>query len=192
MNVTELRCTSCLAPIDPSHGPIQRCIYCGTTLTIGGAPSAAAPGTVRLDDCGPNKIQVMKVIREYTGLGLKEAKDLTESTPCVLMESDDAHRLERFRADLALARARVTTSGKSAAFRSAPASAPSRGGGAFLEDIGPNKIMVIKVVYDTLRLGLKESKDLVERAPCVIGEHLDADASARLREALRAAGAGVR
>jgi len=190
MNVSELRCTSCLAPVDPSRGPVQRCVYCGTTLTVGGAPAIA--GTLRLDDAGPNKIQVIKVIREYTGLGLKEAKDLTESTPCVVMESDDPHRLERFRADLVAQRARATTGGKSAAFRSAPAHEPSRGGGAFLEDAGPNKIMVIKVVYDTLRLGLKESKDLVERAPCVIGEALGAEASERLREDLRRAGARVR
>lgn len=191
MNVTELRCTSCLAPIDPSNGPVQRCAYCGTTLTIGNPPSAAT-STLRLEDCGPNKIQVIKVIRTYTGLGLKEAKDLTESTPCVLMESEDAHRVERFRDDLVEQRARASINGKSAVFRSAPAARPSRGGGAFLEDIGPNKIMVIKVVYDTLHLGLKDSKDLVERAPCVIGEHLDAAASDRLREALRAAGARVR
>jgi ribosomal protein L7/L12 len=192
MNVTELRCTSCLAPIDPSLGPVQRCAYCGTPLTIGNAPTPVAPGTIRLDECGPNKIQVIKVIRTYTGLGLKEAKDLTESTPCVLMESDNAERLARFRDELVALEARASTSGKAGVFRSAPAATPSRGGGAFLEDIGPSKIMVIKVVYDTLHLGLKESKDLVERAPCVIGEHLDASASEELRRALRAAGARVR
>ena len=162
MNVTELRCTSCMAPIDPSLGPVQRCAYCGTTLTVGGAPIAAA-GTLRLEDCGPNKIQVIKIIREHTGLGLKEAKDLAESTPCVLAEWDDA-RIDLFRAELAAAGAR-TNGSKSAAYRSAPAATPSRAGGAFLEDCGPNKIMVIKVVYDTLHLGLKDSKDLVERAP---------------------------
>jgi ribosomal protein L7/L12 len=191
MNVTELRCTSCLAPIDPSHGPVQRCAYCGTTLTMGNTSSATTTGTLRLDHCGPNKIQVIKIIREHTGLGLKEAKDLTESTPCVLAESDDASRLERFRAELVAAGAHVSGV-KSAEFRSAPAAEPKRGGGAFLEAIGPSKIMVIKIVYDTLHLGLKESKDLVERAPCVIGEHLDPEASERLREALRAAGASVR
>ena len=34
-----------------------------------------------MTDCGPNKIQVIKVIRELTGLGLKEAKDLAERKP---------------------------------------------------------------------------------------------------------------
>ncbi len=190
MDVTQLRCTSCLAPVDPSLGPIQRCAYCGTTLTIGGAPAPA--GTLRLDACGPHKIQVIAVIRRYTKVGLKEAKDLTESTPCVLMESDDGERLARFCDELVAQKALASINGKSAAFRSAPAHGPFRAGGAFLEEIGPNKISVIKVVYDTTHLGLKESKDLVESAPCAIGEHLDAAATEALREALRAAGARVR
>lgn len=191
MNVTELRCTSCLAPIDPSQGPIQRCVYCGATLTLGNTPTAGV-GTLRLDECGPNKIQVIKVIRTYTGLGLKEAKDLTESTPCVLMESDDGHRLERFRDELAAQKARASINGKSAAFRSAPARAPTRGGGAFIEDAGANKIWVIKVIREATGLGLKESKDIVDSVPCAVGENLDAAASEQLRDRLREAGARVR
>ena len=191
MNVTEVRCTSCLAPIDPSLGPVQRCVYCGTTLTIGDAPSASV-GTIRLDECGPNKIQVIKVIRTYTKLGLKEAKDLTESTPCVLMESTDTERLERFRDELLEQRARVSINGASAAFRSAPAHTGSRPGGVFIEDAGANKIWVIKVIREATGLGLKESKDIVDSVPCAVGEHLDGAASGRLREQLREAGARVR
>lgn len=37
-----------------------------------------------LEDCGSNKLAVIKVIRELTGLGLKQAKDLVESTPIVV------------------------------------------------------------------------------------------------------------
>jgi ribosomal protein L7/L12 len=196
MDVTELRCTSCLAPIDPSAGPLVRCIYCGTTLTIGGAP-AAGMRTLRLDECGPNKIQVIKVIRTYTGLGLKEAKDLSESTPCVLMESEDAHRVERFCDELVAEKARASINGKPAAFRSAPfrsapAAAPARGGGVFIEDAGANKISVIKVIREATGLGLKESKDIVDGVPRAVGEHLDGAASQRLREELREAGARVR
>ena len=191
MNVTELRCTSCLAPIDPAHGPVQRCAYCGTTLTIGGAPSAAAH-TLRLEESGPNKIQVIKVIRTYTGLGLKEAKDLTESTPCVVMESADTHRLERFREELAEQKARASIDGKSAAFRSAPGTASPRPGGVFIEDAGANKIWVIKVIREATGLGLKESKDIVDSVPCAVGKDLDGAASERLRDQLREAGARLR
>ena len=41
---------------------------------------------VELTDVGPNKIKVIKVIREITGLGLKEAKDLVEGAPKVVKE----------------------------------------------------------------------------------------------------------
>src|SRR5262249_18629071 len=49
------------------------------------APAAAAEEqtefTVVLQDAGANKINVIKVVREITGLGLKEAKDLVEGAP---------------------------------------------------------------------------------------------------------------
>jgi len=51
----------------------------------GGAPAAAAEEqtefTVNLKDAGAKKIQVIKVVREITGLGLKEAKDLVDGAP---------------------------------------------------------------------------------------------------------------
>jgi large subunit ribosomal protein L7/L12 len=53
----------------------------------GGAGGAAAPAeektefTVTLTEIGANKINVIKVVREVTSLGLKEAKDLVESAP---------------------------------------------------------------------------------------------------------------
>ncbi len=50
-----------------------------------GAPAAAVEEqtefSVILKDCGAKKIQVIKVVREITGLGLKEAKDLVEAAP---------------------------------------------------------------------------------------------------------------
>jgi large subunit ribosomal protein L7/L12 len=43
--------------------------------------------TVMLTDFGANKIQVIKVVRELTGLGLKEAKDLVEGAPKAVKEN---------------------------------------------------------------------------------------------------------
>jgi large subunit ribosomal protein L7/L12 len=60
-----------------------------------GAGAAAAPAapaeektefTIELAASGPNKINVIKVVREITGLGLKEAKDLVEGAPKTLKE----------------------------------------------------------------------------------------------------------
>jgi large subunit ribosomal protein L7/L12 len=58
----------------------------------GPAAAAAAPAeektefTVELAAAGANKINVIKVVREITGLGLKEAKDLVEGAPKTLKE----------------------------------------------------------------------------------------------------------
>lgn len=56
------------------------------TVAVAAAPSAAAVEektefNVELKEVGPNKINVIKAVREVTGLGLKEAKDLVESAP---------------------------------------------------------------------------------------------------------------
>ncbi|HEY3396736.1 MAG TPA: 50S ribosomal protein L7/L12 [Armatimonadota bacterium] len=59
------------------------------------APGAAAPAeeekdsfTVKVTDVGPNKIQVIKVVREITNLGLKEAKELVEAAPNAVIAED--------------------------------------------------------------------------------------------------------
>jgi large subunit ribosomal protein L7/L12 len=60
----------------------------GAAPAAGGAGAAAAPAVeeqtefeVRLKEAGAKKIQVIKVVRELTGLGLKEAKDLVDGAP---------------------------------------------------------------------------------------------------------------
>ena len=67
----------------------------------GAAPAAAAEEqtefTVILADVGANKIPVIKVVRELTGLGLKEAKDLVDGAPKTLKEGvskEDAAKMK--------------------------------------------------------------------------------------------------
>jgi large subunit ribosomal protein L7/L12 len=63
-------------------------------IVMAGGGGAAAPAaveeqtefTVTLTDIGGNKINVIKVVREVTALGLKEAKDLVESAPKAIKE----------------------------------------------------------------------------------------------------------
>lgn len=71
---------------------------------VAAAPTAAAPAEektefdVVLKAAGDKKIQVIKVVREVTGLGLKEAKDLVESAPKAVKEAiskDDAEALKK-------------------------------------------------------------------------------------------------
>jgi large subunit ribosomal protein L7/L12 len=79
----------------------------------GGAPAAAAPAeektdfTVRLVDAGPNKINVIKAVRELTALGLKEAKDFVEAAPKDVKEGVNKDEAEAARKKLEEAGAKV-------------------------------------------------------------------------------------
>ena len=70
----------------------------------GGGAAAAAPAeektefTVTLTEIGANKINVIKVVREITALGLKEAKDLVEGAPKAIKEGipkDEAEAIKK-------------------------------------------------------------------------------------------------
>ena len=80
----------------------------------GGAAAEAAPAAeektefdVILQAAGGNKINVIKVVREITALGLKEAKDLVESAPKAVKEGVSKDEAEAIRAKLADAGATV-------------------------------------------------------------------------------------
>ena len=60
-----------------------------------------------------------------------------------------------------------------------------------LEEIGPNKINVIKAVRQHTTLGLKEAKELVESAPTTIKEAIDKDSADEIKAKLEEAGAKV-
>ena len=76
----------------------------GMPMGGGAAAGAAAPAeeqtefTVTLTDVGSNKINVIKVVREVTSLGLKEAKDLVDSAPKPVKEGvskDEAAAIQK-------------------------------------------------------------------------------------------------
>lgn len=77
----------------------------------GGAGSAAAEEKTEFDvvllDAGDKKINVIKVVRALTGLGLKEAKDATEATPSVLKEGLNKEDAEKAKKELEEAGAKV-------------------------------------------------------------------------------------
>jgi len=73
----------------------------------GAAAAAAAPAAeektefdVILKDVGAKKIQVIKVIRELTNLGLKEAKDLVDGAPSTVKEGASKEEAEQIKAKL--------------------------------------------------------------------------------------------
>ena len=71
----------------------------------GGGEAAAAPEeqtefSATLTEIGPNKIPVIKVVRELTGLGLKEAKDLVDASPKAVKEGVTKDEAEKIKAAL--------------------------------------------------------------------------------------------
>lgn len=70
---------------------------------VAGAAAAAAAEektefTVKITNAGDKKIQVIKVLRELTNLGLKEAKDLVDSAPAVVKEGIPKDEAEKIKA----------------------------------------------------------------------------------------------
>ncbi|MBE6678933.1 MAG: 50S ribosomal protein L7/L12 [Ruminococcaceae bacterium] len=78
---------------------------------VGGAAAPAAEEKTEFDviltDAGASKLNVIKVVREVTGLGLKDAKDLVEAAPKALKEGVSKEDAEKLKADLEAAGAKV-------------------------------------------------------------------------------------
>jgi large subunit ribosomal protein L7/L12 len=85
-------------------------------MMMAGAPAAAAAPAaeeqtefdVELTDGGANKLNAIKVVREITGLGLKEAKDIVEAAPKVIKEAASKEEAESIKKKLEEAGAKVT------------------------------------------------------------------------------------
>ncbi len=84
----------------------------GVVVAAGGAAAGAAEEKdefdVELTEVGPNKVKVIKVVREATGLGLKEAKDVVDNAPKVIKEAADKATAEDIKAKLEELDAKVT------------------------------------------------------------------------------------
>ena len=77
----------------------------------GGAGEAAEEKTefdVELTEVGPNKVKVIKVVREVTGLGLKEAKDVVDGAPKVVKAGASKEEAEDIKTKLEAEGAKVT------------------------------------------------------------------------------------
>ena len=84
----------------------------GVVVAAGaGAGAAAEEKTefdVELTEVGPNKVKVIKVVREVTGLGLKEAKAVVDGAPKVLKEAASKAEAEDIKTKLEAEGAKVT------------------------------------------------------------------------------------
>ena len=84
----------------------------GVVVAAAGAGAAAAEEKtefdVELTEVGPNKVKVIKVVREITGLGLKEAKDVVDGAPKVVKEQASKEEAEEIKKKLEEVGAKVT------------------------------------------------------------------------------------
>ena len=83
----------------------------GVVVAAAGAGEAAEEKTefdVELTEVGPNKVKVIKVVREITGLGLKEAKEAVDSAPKTLKEAVSKEEADDIKAKLEAEGAKVT------------------------------------------------------------------------------------
>ena len=91
----------------------------GVSAAAGVVVAAAAPGAeaaaeektefnVELTEAGPNKVKVIKVVRDATGLGLKEAKDLVDGAPKNVKEGVSKEEAEELKTKLEAEGAKVT------------------------------------------------------------------------------------
>ncbi|MBX3187325.1 MAG: 50S ribosomal protein L7/L12 [Labilithrix sp.] len=87
--------------------PVAVAAAAGPAAAAAPAAEAQTEFTLVLKEAGANKINVIKVVREITGLGLKEAKDLVEGAPKDLKEGVAKAEAEDFKKKLEEAGAKV-------------------------------------------------------------------------------------
>ena len=84
----------------------------GVVVAAAGAGAAAEEEKtefdVELTEVGPNKVKVIKVVREVTGLGLKEAKEVVDGAPKVVKEGASKAEAEEMKTKLEAEGAKVT------------------------------------------------------------------------------------
>ena len=85
----------------------------GVVVAAAGAGAAAAGEektefNVELTEVGPNKVKVIKVVRELTGLGLKEATEVVDGAPKIVKEGAEKAEAEDIKAKLEAEGAKVT------------------------------------------------------------------------------------
>lgn len=155
-----------------------------------GTPTSGGEWSLVLDDAGARQIQVIKELRAITGLGLLEAKALTDRVPSTVLDGVDHASAEAAYRLLSEAGAAVRITE-----RAASASVPGGAAGTFavvMDAPGDRRIQVIKEIRGLTGLGLAEAKRLTDRPPSTVLADADHVRASAARDRLAAAGAAVR
>ncbi len=103
--MTVLELSDFIKAFEERYGVTAAAPAAAAAAPVAGGDAGAAPAVVEeqteftatLTEIGPNKIPVIKVVRELTGLGLKEAKDLVDASPKTVKEGvarDEADKIK--------------------------------------------------------------------------------------------------
>ena len=110
-NMTVLELSELITDLEEKFGVSAAAAAVAVAPAAGGDAGAAAAEqtefTVHLAEIGANKVSVIKVVREITGLGLKEAKDLVDGAPKAVKEGVDKAEAEEGKKKLEEAGAKV-------------------------------------------------------------------------------------
>ena len=164
----------------------------GTGTTSVTTYSQSSTYKVRLNDAGNEKVKAIKEYREFTGVGLKEAKDMIDAAPCIMLETEDDQKASRMAEIFRGIGADVTIVGDD---NCEPAYSDNYSQGktykVYLHDDGGEKVKAIKYYRDYTGEGLKESKDKIDSAPCTMLVTTDYYKAKRMADEFSAFGASV-
>jgi len=113
VDINMQKCPNCAGMLQTDlQGMVKECPFCGAIFYIDGSRGAtglsATPNSspavddeknsfdIKLLNVGSNKVKAIKVYRELSGYGLKEAKDSMDSAPCLLFKGLDKDTAETY------------------------------------------------------------------------------------------------
>ena len=132
-----------------------------------------------LKSAGACKLQVVKIIKEQTGLDLKESKDIVDAAPSYIKRNVNKEIAVAIKKELDEVGAFVELYENSKTFD------------VILKSAGACKFQVVKIIKEQTGLGLKESKDIVDAAPSYITRNVDRVMAETIKKELEKVGASV-
>ena len=100
-NLTVIELSELVKGIEEKYGVSAAAVAAPAAGAAAGAAEEKSSFNVVLKEAGANKIQVIKVVRDATGLGLKEAKDLVDGAPKTVKENVSKEEAEDLKAKFA-------------------------------------------------------------------------------------------
>ena len=97
-SLTVVELSELVKGIEEKYGVSAAAVAAPVAGAVAGAAEEKTEFNVVLKEAGANKIQVIKVVRDATGLGLKEAKDLVDGAPKTIKENVKKEEAEELKA----------------------------------------------------------------------------------------------